>query len=140
MEIYDGDQTLDSALGNISTRGFVQNGNDVLIGGFSLGGNPTKTRVVIRGLGPSLAQSGLSNVLEDPTLELHDANGATLVSNDNWTDDPASATQLYAYGLAPQNGREAGMFTTLSPGQYTVILAGKNGGIGLGLVEIYNLK
>jgi hypothetical protein len=100
VEIYDRDPAVDSALGNISTRGFVQSGNDVLIGGFSLGNNPTNTRIVVRGLGPSLAQSGLSNVLEDPTLELHDANGAPVVSNDNWTDDPASASQLFANGLA----------------------------------------
>jgi hypothetical protein len=140
LEIYDNSQASASALANISTRGFVQTGNNIMCGGFSLGNNPAKTRIAVRGLGPSLAQFGLSNVLEDPALELHDANGATLVSNDNWTDDPASAAQLYLYGLAPQNGHEAGIFTTLSPGQYTVILAGKNGGVGIGVVEVYNLR
>ncbi len=140
VEIYDNSQAADSALANISTRGFVQTGNNVLIGGFSLGGDPHKTRIAIRGLGPSLAQFGLGNVLVDPTLELHDSNGVTLISNDNWTDDPVSATELFARGLAPQNGQESGIFTALPPGQYTVILAGKNGGVGIGLVEIYNLK
>ncbi|MDP9098758.1 MAG: hypothetical protein M3N48_07170 [Verrucomicrobiota bacterium] len=140
VEIYDNSQAADSALANISTRGFVQTGNNVLIGGFSLGGDPHKTPIAIRGLGPSLAQFGLGNVLVDPTLELHDSNGVTLISNDNWTDDPVSATELFARGLAPQNGQESGIFTTLPPGQYTVILAGKKGGVGIGLVEIYNLK
>ncbi len=140
VEIYDNSQAADSALANISTRGVVQTGNNVLIGGFSLGGDPHKTPIAIRGLGPSLAQFGLGNVLVDPTLELHDSNGVTLISNDNWTDDPVSATELFARGLAPQNGQESGIFTTLPPGQYTVILAGKKGGVGIGLVEIYNLK
>src|SRR5205085_6237506 len=104
VEIYDRDQTADSALGNISTRGFVQTGNNVLIGGFFLGGDPHSARIAFRGLGPSLAQFGLSNVLDDPTLELHDSNGVTLNSNDNWTDDRESAAELFARGLAPQNG------------------------------------
>jgi hypothetical protein len=139
VEIYDRGQAVDSALANISTRGFVQTGNNVLIGGFALGGNNNRSRIAIRGLGPSLAQYGLSNVLADPVLELHDSNGV-LISNDDWTDDPITAAELFANGLAPQNGHESGIFTALSPGQYTVILAGKNGGIGIGLVEIYNLK
>jgi hypothetical protein len=94
----------------------------------------------VRGLGPSLSQFGLSNLLADPTLELHNANGTTMISNDNWTDDPVMATQLSINGLAPQNGHESGIFAMLPPGQFTVILAGKNGGVGIGLVEIYNLK
>jgi hypothetical protein len=81
----------------------------------------------------------LSNVLADPTLELHNGNGATLASNDDWMDDPASAAQLTVHGLAPQNLKESGIFTTLPPGQFTAILAGKNGGIGIGLVEVYNI-
>jgi hypothetical protein len=140
VEIYDNGQGTDSALANISTRGFVQTGNNVLIGGFMLGGDPHNARIAVRGLGPSLAQFGLNNLLADPTLELHDANGTAMVSNDNWTDDPATASQLFANGLAPQNGNESGIFTSLPPGQYTVILAGKNGGTGIGLVEIFNLK
>jgi hypothetical protein len=118
----------------------VQTGDNILIGGFMLGNNPNRARIAVRGLGPSLAQSGLSNVLPDPTLEMHDENGAIMISNDNWTDDPVSAAELFVNGLAPQDGHESGIFTALSPGQYTVILAGKNGGIGIGLVEIYNLK
>ena len=140
VEIYDTNYGADAQLGNISTRGFVQTGNNVMIGGFILGGASGNARVAIRGLGPSLSQSGVSNVLADPTLELHDSNGTTLVSNDNWLDDPTSAAQLSANGLALQNNLESGIFLTLPPGAFTAILAGKNGGIGVGLVEVYNLQ
>jgi hypothetical protein len=140
IEIYDHNSALDSELANISTRGFVLTQENVMIGGVMLGANPDATRIAIRGLGPSLASSGLTNLLADPTLELHDANGTVMISNDNWQDDPVSAAQLSANGLAPQDGHESGIFASLPPGQFTVILAGKNGGVGIGLVEIYNLK
>jgi hypothetical protein len=139
VEIYDVDPTAASHLANISTRGLVDTGDNVMIGGFILSGTQD-ARLAIRGIGPSLAGSGLSNVLADPTLELHDSNGTTLIANDNWQDDPSSAAQLSANGLAPQNDLESGIFTTLSPGTYTAILAGKNGGTGIGLVEVYNLQ
>jgi hypothetical protein len=140
VEAYDNDQALDSQLSNISTRGFVQAGNDVMIGGFILGGSSNNTRVALRGVGPSLSQFGLNNVLADPTLELRDANGTLLIANDNWTDDPVSAAELTANGLGLSNQKESGIFTSLPSGQFTAILAGKDGGIGIGLVEIYNLK
>ena len=140
VEFYDISQAADSQLGNLSTRGLVQTSNNVMIGGFILGGDSGSTRVAIRGIGPSLSQSGLSNVLANPTLELHNSNGAILVSNDNWGDDPASAAALSANNLALQNNLESGIFTTLFPGAYTAILAGKNGGTGIGLVEVYNLQ
>jgi hypothetical protein len=139
VEIYDNDQEADAQLANISTRGFVQTGNNVVIGGFQLGFGASSTRIAVRGLGPSLSQFGLSNILADPTLELHDSNGATLASNDNWLDDPVSAGQLTANGLALQDSKESGIFTSLPPGAFTAILAGKNGGIGIGTVEVYNL-
>lgn len=139
VELYDDDQVSDSVLANISTRGFVRTGENVMIGGFILGSATGNTDIVIRGLGPSLGQLGLSNVLADPTLALHDGNGALLISNDNWMDDPVSAAQLTANGLAPQNPSESGIFTSLLPGAYTAILAGQNGGVGIGLVEIYSL-
>ena len=140
VEVYDNNQAVDSQLGNLSTRGFVQTQDKVMIGGFTLGGTNSLTRIAVRGLGPSLAQAGLSNVLADPTLELRDANGVLLSSNDDWQSDPASAAQLTANGLALPNPKESGMFTLLPGGQFTAILAGKNGGIGIGLVEIYNLR
>jgi len=140
VEVYDRDQTVDAQLANISTRGFVQAGENVMIGGFILGGATNNARIAIRGIGPSLAQFGLDPVLADPTLELHDANGATLVANDNWLDDPISAVLLTANGLGLSDPKESGIFTALPAGQFTAILAGKNGGVGIALVEIYNLE
>jgi len=138
VEIYDINQAADSQLANISTRGFVQTGGNVMIGGFILGGNQN-TGVVVRGIGPSLAQFGLSPLLADPTLELHDGNGVLLISNDDWQDDAVQAAQLSAHGLALQDPKESGIFASLSPGTFTAILVGKNGGTGIGLVEIYNV-
>lgn len=140
VEVYDRDQEVDAVLANISTRGFVQAGENVMIGGFILGGDTENARVALRGIGPSLAQFGLNPVLEDPVLELRDANGMLLVANDNWTDDPASAALLTTNGLGLSDMKESGIFTSLPPGQFTAILAGKNGGIGIGLIEVYNLQ
>ena len=108
-----------------------------MIGGFILGHFSGSANVVVRGIGPSLSQFGLNNVLADPTLELRDGNGALLIANDNWQDDPVSAAQLTARGFALPNPLESGIFATLPPGAFTAILAGKNSGVGLGLVEIY---
>jgi hypothetical protein len=141
VEVYDNNPAVDSDLANISTRGFVQTGDEVMIGGFILGGNNNPTDIAVRALGPSLANSGLSPVLDDPTLELHNADGTIMVSNDDWESDPVSAAQLTAHGLALPDPKESGIFTTLAPpGQFTAIVAGKNGGVGIGLVEIYNVK
>jgi hypothetical protein len=137
VEIYDADQTADSHLANISTRGFVQTGDNVMIGGFILGGD-NGTAIAVRGIGPSLTQARLSDVLADPVLELRDSNGALLTSNDDWQDDPAQGA-LSVHGLAPANSLESGIFAPLPPGAYTAILAGKNGGSGIGLLEIYNV-
>ena len=140
VELYDANTGVASQLGNISTRGFVQGGNDLLIAGFILGNSAANEHIAIRGLGPSLSQFGLSNVLADPTIELHDSNGVTLITNDDWGSDAVSAAALIANNLAPSNPKEAGIYTSLPPGAFTAILSGKNGGVGIGLVEIYNLK
>ncbi|MFZ1220495.1 MAG: choice-of-anchor Q domain-containing protein [Chthoniobacterales bacterium] len=140
VEVYDTDQGANSQLANISTRGFVQGGDNVMIGGFTLGDSNGGTSVVVRGIGPSLSQFGLSNVLGDPTLELRDSNGMLLKVNDNWQDDSVSAAQLTARGLAPQNSLESGIFASLPAGAFTAILAGKNSGSGIGLIEIYNVQ
>jgi hypothetical protein len=141
VEVYDVNPGSDSQMSNLSTRGFVQGGNNVLIAGFILGGSNTgNDRIAVRGLGPSLSQFGLSPVLADPTLELHDNNGATLITNDDWTSDPVSAANLVLFNLAPSDPKEAAIFTSLPPGTFTAILAGKNGGTGIGTLEIYNLK
>ena len=138
VELYDLNQSVTSELANISTRGFVLTNNNVMIGGFILSGN-ANTRIVVRGIGPSLAQFGLNPVLADPTLELHDNNGGIIATNDNWQDDPNQAAQLNANGFAPSDPKEAGIFISMPPGQFTAILAGKNGGTGIGLVEIFNV-
>ena len=140
VEIYDTNQAANSQLANISTRGIVRTGNNVMIGGFILGGGTASSSVAVRGIGPSLSQSGLSNLLADPTLELRNGNGALLVANDNWQDDVVSAAQLSARGLAPQNFLESGIFALLPPGAFTAILAGNAGGVGIGLVEIYSVQ
>jgi hypothetical protein len=140
VEVYDLSQTSASLLANISSRGFVDVNDNAMIGGFIAGpvdrGNP---RVVVRALGPSLTNSGVPNALQDPTLELHDGNGNTIASNDDWPTDPGSSA-LVAAGLAPSDTRESAIFTTITPGQYTAIVSGVGGTTGVGLVEVYNLQ
>ena len=138
-EVYDLDPAADSQLGNISGRSNVQTSDDVMIGGFIIGNNIGATKVIIRAIGPSLSQHGLSSVLADPTLELHDANGALLESNDNWRDDRDQAARIRAANLAPSNPLESAIWASLAPGNYTVIVRGKNNGVGIGLAEIYSL-
>lgn len=138
VEMYDLALGSDSKLANISSRGFVQTVNDVMIAGFIFGNGTAGEKAVVRAIGPSLA--GIPNVLADPTLELHDANGATLISNDNWRDNTAQATELTANGMAPQNDLESAIITTLPPGQYTAIVTGSNGGMGVAVAEVYHLQ
>jgi hypothetical protein len=140
VEVYDLDQGGDSALAIINSRAFVEAGNNVGIGGFTLGGPKGSSQIIIRGLGPSLANFGIANPLANPTLELRDANGTLLVAVDDWASDSAQASQLIAVGLQPQVDREAAIAAVLPPGAYTAILAGLNGGTGVGTVEIYNLQ
>jgi hypothetical protein len=138
-EVYDVNPDA-AELANLSTRGYVGMENDVMIGGFILGHNPGAVRIAIRGLGPSLANAGLNGVLPDPALELVDENGNLFAHNDDWETDPVSAAQLTAYGLALPNKKESGIFLSLPPGQFTAVMTGKHIGVGLGLIEIYNLK
>ena len=138
VEVYDLTQGGSSKLGNISTRGFVQTGNDVMIAGFILGAGNTSDPIIVRGIGPSLADFGIPAVLADPTLELRDENGALVNSNNDWMDDPDQVALINAAGLAPTNALEAAIAATLVPGSYTVVLAGSGGGTGTGLVEMYD--
>jgi hypothetical protein len=140
IEVYDNNQALDSDLANISTRGFVQVGDNVMMGGFTLGANTAATNIGVRALGPSLANFSLTNVLADPILELHNAQGTIMISNDDWQSDAASAAQLSAHGLALPNPKESGIFALLGPGQFTAVVADATGGVGIALVEIYNLR
>ena len=140
VEVYDDDTAAASQLANIATRGFVQTGNNVMIAGFMLGVNNGNRSIAVRGRGPSLAQFGLTHVLADPTLEVHNGNGSIMVSNDDWESDPVSAAQLTANGLALTDPKESGIFVTLPAGAYTAILAGAGGGTGIGVVEIYSIQ
>jgi hypothetical protein len=138
VEAYDLDQAADSQLANISTRGFVDDGAEVMIAGFILGNGDGARSVLIRALGPSLTAAGVKGALADPTLELHDENGALLMSNDNWKDSQQS--EIEATGIAPEKDSEAAILTDLLPAAYTAIVAGKNGLVGVALVEVYRLR
>lgn len=140
VEVYDLDAGATSKLGNISTRAFVSTGNDIVIAGFVLGTDGGNDTIIVRGLGPSLTNSGVPNALANPTLELRDGNGALLLANNDWLDNPVQAAELIAAGLAPANNLESGIATTLTPGLYTALLAGVNNGTGVGLVEVYDVQ
>jgi hypothetical protein len=141
IEAYDLDGANPaSLLANIATRGVVQSGNDVLIAGFILGGTQGSVNVVVRGIGPTLTQSGISGPIPNPTLSLHDANGTVVAANDNWQDDSVAATAISAKGLAPLSNLESAIFVHLAPGAYTALLSDKTGTSGVGLAEVYNLQ
>jgi hypothetical protein len=136
VEIYDLDASK-SILANISSRGLVDTGDNVMIGGFVAGNQNGNTKVLVRGIGPSL-QGKVPNPLSDPILELHDANGNTLETNDNWKDAPNRA-EIEATGIAPSNDLESAILRPVSPAGYTAILRGKTG-TGIAVVEIYNVN
>jgi hypothetical protein len=134
-----------SFLRNISSRSIVQEGENVMIGGFIVQGSGPK-RVIVRALGPELTQYGVQDVLPDPTLELHNGRGAVIASNDNWqttviggiiTQD--QVMDIQASGHAPTDPSESAIIAELPPGRYTAIVRGKNIIIGVALVEVYDL-
>jgi len=139
VEVYDLSTSfpLPAQLTNVSTRGFVGTGQAVMIGGFIAGGGPNSIQVVVRGLGPSLTQHGVSGALADPFLSLFDSNGNVLWKNNNWKDSQQAGIQ--ATGLAPPNDLESAILKVLQPGNYTAILSGRNNTTGIGLIEIYKL-
>jgi hypothetical protein len=137
IEVFDVSPSA-SKLGNLSTRALVRTGNNVVIAGFILGNDGGNDRVVVRGLGPSLRPFGISNPLEDPTLELRDGNGNLLKANNDWADDAVQAAEIAAAGLPPLNPKESAITTALPPGAYTAILAGVNNAEGVGTVEVYD--
>ena len=139
IEVYDLDTAAASKLSNISTRGFVGSlPGDAIIAGFILGNQNLPDRLVIRGLGPSLAANGVPNTLQNPTLELHNGDGVLLFTNNDWQDNPTNAAEVAAAGLAPSDSRESAIAVTLPPGAYTAILAGLGGTTGNAIVEIYD--
>lgn len=138
LEIYDLGAGVGPELANISTRGFVDTGDKVMIAGFIVASDGSaSSQVIVRALGPSLGSFGIADPLADPMLELHDGDGTLIASNDNWRSD--QETEIAATGLAPSNDAEAAILTTLGPGAYTAIQSGSDGGTGVGLVEVYNL-
>ena len=148
VEVYDLNNpgTVPSSfLRNISSRSVVLTGEDVMIGGFTVQGSGTK-RVIVRAIGPELTQYGVQNVLTDPTLELHNAAGASIASNDNWqttviggiiTKD--QVMDIQSSGHAPTQPSESAIIAELPPGRYTAIVQGKNIIVGVALVEVYDL-
>lgn len=124
-------------LANISTRVSAGTGDNRLIGGFIISGTASK-KVIIRAMGPSLGQFGVTSALADPILELHDATGAIIATNDNWAD--TQQLEVMASGIPPPNELESAIVRTLAPGAYTALVDGKDGGTGTALVEVYDLS
>jgi phospholipase/lecithinase/hemolysin len=137
VEVYDLDAGASSSLGNVSTRGFVGTGDNVLIGGLIIGSGDNPM-VVVRAMGPSLTNAGVAEPLLDPILDVYDGNGALIASNDDWKNgqpEAAIATLLY-----PFDDREAAVAAFPSPGNYTAIVRGKNDTTGIALVEVYRVR
>lgn len=137
VEVYDLDSGPGSTLLNISTRGQVGVDPNALIAGFIMGGMESK-HILVRAIGPSLTNFGISNALVDPTLELRNQNGDLVDSNDDWGTS-AQKNQIQSSGLAPSNSKESAVLQTLSAGQYTALVHGAGGGTGIGSVEVYQL-
>lgn len=141
VEVYDLSTGTPSRVVNISTRGLVQTGDNRLIGGFVVGNDSSNATmdVIVRALGPSLTDYGIANALHDPFLDIRDKNGNPVASNDNWKDD-ANAAKVSQSGIAPKKDAESALYLTLAGGEYTAIVSGSDGGIGVGLVEVYDMS
>jgi len=135
VEAYDIDKKINPTLTNISTRGFVETGSNVMIGGCISGNGIVK--VIVRALGPTLTQFGVPNVLADPMLDVRDAQGTSLATNDNWKD--TQQAEIQASGKAPPNDLESAIIIVRPPGNTTAIVTGKNNTTGNALVEAYIL-
>jgi hypothetical protein len=140
VEAYDLDQAAASKLGNISTRGFVDVDDNVMIAGLIVGpGNGTSLKVLVRALGPTLSDFGVPGALANPTLDLVNSSGTVIRSNNNWKDDPQQRAAIEAAGLAPSHDEESALVETVPPGAYTAIIRGSGRTTGVGLVEAYNI-
>jgi len=137
VELYDVQQDAPANAVNISTRGRVQTGDNVMIGGFIIGGSQQQ-RLMVRAIGPSLATRGVADPLRDPTLEIVNSSGTTIATNDNWRTD--QATEINASGLAPSEDAESAIIGTVGPGSHTAIVRGAGGSVGVALVEVYRLS
>jgi hypothetical protein len=146
VEVYDLSPAASSRLGNISTRSFVQTGDNVMIGGFIVQGGGPK-RVIIRAIGPELTHSGITNPLANPTLELHDGTGSLIATNDDWQTtilggiiNSNQVSDIQNSGHVPTAASESAIIANLSPGDYTAIVRGVNNTTGVALVEVYDLN
>jgi hypothetical protein len=140
VEAYDLDQAAASKLGNISTRGFVDVDDNVMIAGLIAGpGNGTSLKILVRALGPTLSDFGVAGALANPTLDLVNSSGTVIRSNNDWGDDPAQRAAIEAAGLAPSHAVEAALVETVAPGAYTAVVRGSNRTTGVGLVEAYDI-
>jgi hypothetical protein len=135
VEAYDPDPASGSRLAQMSTRGTVRTGNDILIGGFIVLNGAT--RVLLRAIGPELTAFNISNALQNPTLELRDGNGALIEANDDWKSN--NQQEITDTGIPPRDDRESAIVRNLVPGSYTALVRGKNNSTGIALVEIYRL-
>jgi hypothetical protein len=147
VEVYDLTPDTTSVLGNISTRGFVQTGEHVMIGGFIVQGTGTK-KVIIRAIGPELAAPpyNLPGALADPTLELHNVAGTLIGSNDNWQTTiiggvitSSQVSDIQNSGHAPTDASESAIIADLAPGNYTAVVRGVSNTTGVALAEVYDL-
>ncbi len=140
VEAFDLDQAAASKLGNISTRGFVDVDDNVMIAGLIAGpNNGTSLKILVRALGPTLSDFGVAGALANPTLDLVNSNGTVIRSNNNWKDDAQQRALIEAAGLAPSHDEEAALVQTVAPGAYTAVVRGIDRTIGVGLVEAYNI-
>jgi hypothetical protein len=137
IEVFDVDPAVGSILANISSRGFVGTGDNVLIGGFIIAPVNTSANVIVRAIGPSLSGSNVAGALQDPTLTLHNGNGTVIAANDNWRDSQEALIE--SNNLAPTDNRESAIFASLSAGNYTAIVRGRNDTTGVALVEVYRV-
>ncbi|MEY2509690.1 MAG: hypothetical protein QOE26_453 [Verrucomicrobiota bacterium] len=139
VQAYDLNQAANSKFGNIATRGFVDSGDNAMIGGFIIGSaNGGSSTVVVRAIGPSLTNFGVSGALPDPTIDLHDGNGATIAFNDNWADDANQGS--IPQSLKPSDPHESALYRVLPSGTYTAIMRGTGSSTGIGLIEVYNVQ
>lgn len=134
VEVYDLEGTTDAEMAQISTRGNVLTGDDVMIGGFILSGGST-ANVLVRAIGPELANNGVADPLLDPTLKVYNSNGTVIGANDNWRSTQEQA--ITDTGVAPKDDREPAVVKNLTPDSYTAVVSGKQGATGVALVEVY---
>ena len=135
VEVFDLAQRAKAQLVNISSRGFVETGENVMIGGFIVGGGPA--RVMVRAIGPSLGAAGVQGALQNPTLSLVNASGVVVRANDNWKDSQRQAIE--DSGIKPSDDRESALIEVLGAGSYTAIVRGSGNTTGVALVEVYNV-